>query len=179
MEVPLEPYVYTAWFEDTSAPRWDAAPPIVACVKIEAPTPEGALAWGDHLAQVHERCAPAERFLRSQVRRIDELDPWERRVTESVTLLRSGLDSFAYSALFEDVGLPPDDPDREWVGALVILAPTLERAQAWGDHLARSQATRGGPQSVLRSEAKPFDEFGACAADRGAPRVLEGEDFRF
>jgi hypothetical protein len=65
--------------------------------------------------------------------------------------------AFIYTAWFRDPDCLPDDQDYEWCACFSINATSAERAQAWGDFLARRRHTSIRPDIFLNSSVAPND----------------------
>jgi hypothetical protein len=69
----------------------------------------------------------------------------------------------------------PDDPDHEWVACIGIEAASEEKAQGWGDRLARDRAGRSGAERFLRSSVElKADAFGVSDWST-MPRIRAGQ----
>jgi hypothetical protein len=78
---------------------------------------------------------------------------------------------FEYVAWFCNPALPADDQDYEWPACFVVQARSAEAAEEWGDHLARSYATRCS-EIFLRSCL----DLPVGAPDRRLPVICVGEE---
>jgi len=60
-------YVYTVWFRDLTLANFEEGYEWPACFLIEAPSPDDAHSWGDHLANSYTKRKQAELFLKSGI----------------------------------------------------------------------------------------------------------------
>jgi hypothetical protein len=74
--------------------------------------------------------------------------------------------SFLYTAWFRNRRLPPEDQDYEWPACFLVTAETATEAQAWGDHLATSFASRRDDEVFLRSDIDETESGGESGSLR-------------
>ena len=67
---------------------------------------------------------------------------------------------YVYTVWFRNASAEPDDQDREWPASLVVDAPTMEDAVAWGDHLAKRFSGRHPEELFLKSRVDPVESNG-------------------
>ena len=78
--------------------------------------------------------------------------------------------AWVYTVWFRDPDALPDDQDYEWCARFSIEASSPERAQAWGDFLAKKRYTAVRPDIFLSSSVEPND------GSYEMPSLSDGED---